>query len=254
MLKNHIPERIFEVLKDCQFDPDLDSYRDELIESAAIHNFPVSYNEFLEVVDISTCSIVSFSDNFENIMGCNPGKFNLQLFYNRILFKDRIEVINATAYALKIFTDNFSITPLKTTFEIDFTIKKCDKTRIRLLRNSSIYKKDKKGFPVLFLNSYTDITNQKDSIQINVSSAGPEKHLFDYEVSNTFCCKDLLFSSKDIEIMYLLEKDHVSKTIAVKLQISKSTVDTHCRRMLRKTGFTKMTSVIAFARRKGYIF
>lgn len=64
---------------------------------------------------------------------------------------------------------------------------------------------------------------------------------------------NLKCTEKEILILKGLELGKCCKTIANDMKIKISTVNTHCKRMLRKFNQTKMHGVLALAMKKGYL-
>jgi DNA-binding NarL/FixJ family response regulator len=66
-------------------------------------------------------------------------------------------------------------------------------------------------------------------------------------------CKNRKFTEKELLILKGLEAGKCCKIIAFEMNIKISTVNTHCRNMLRKFNQTKMNGVLAYAIKNGYL-
>jgi len=62
-----------------------------------------------------------------------------------------------------------------------------------------------------------------------------------------------LLSKSEMKVLVLISNGNTSETIGLKLDITKSTVQTHRRNMLRKTGFKNTQQLVGWAVREGFI-
>ena len=63
--------------------------------------------------------------------------------------------------------------------------------------------------------------------------------------------KNAKISGRELEIVQLLSEGLISQQIADKLQLSKHTVDTHRRNLIRKTGSKNSIEVVANCKKQG---
>lgn len=64
---------------------------------------------------------------------------------------------------------------------------------------------------------------------------------------------EMLLSKSELKVLELVVKGLTSETIGVKLSITKSTVQTHRRNMLRKTNFNNTQQLAGWAVREGWV-
>jgi len=62
-----------------------------------------------------------------------------------------------------------------------------------------------------------------------------------------------VISKSELKVLSLVAKGFTSETIGQKLEITKNTVQTHRRNMLRKTGFNNTQQLVSWAVRKGLV-
>ena len=62
-----------------------------------------------------------------------------------------------------------------------------------------------------------------------------------------------LLSKTELKVLELICNGYTSETIGLKLEIAKSTVQTHRRNMLRKTAFNNMQQLVGWAVREGFV-
>jgi len=62
-----------------------------------------------------------------------------------------------------------------------------------------------------------------------------------------------VLSKSELKVLSLICEGLTSETIGLKLEITKSTVQTHRRNMLRKTGFNNTQQLVGWAVREGLL-
>lgn len=62
-----------------------------------------------------------------------------------------------------------------------------------------------------------------------------------------------ILSKSELKVLYLVAKGYTSKVIGEKLEIATSTVQTHRRNMLRKTGFNNTQQLVGWAVKEGLV-
>jgi DNA-binding NarL/FixJ family response regulator len=65
--------------------------------------------------------------------------------------------------------------------------------------------------------------------------------------------EEKLLSKSELKVLELVAKGFTSESIGQKLSISKSTVQTHRRNMLRKTNFNNTQQLVGWAVRQGWV-
>lgn len=62
-----------------------------------------------------------------------------------------------------------------------------------------------------------------------------------------------VLSKSELRVLLLISEGLTSEIIGLKLEIAKSTVQTHRRNMLRKTGFNNTRQLVGWAVREGFV-
>lgn len=65
--------------------------------------------------------------------------------------------------------------------------------------------------------------------------------------------KSSVLSQSELKVLNLVAKGFTSELIGQKLEITKSTVQTHRRNMLRKTGFNNTQQLVGWAVKEGLV-
>ncbi|WP_295664585.1 LuxR C-terminal-related transcriptional regulator [uncultured Mucilaginibacter sp.] len=114
---------------------------------------------------------------------------------------------------------------------------------------------DEQGGFVRTLGIITDITHLKQEGKPTMSLIGMdgEPSYLNVDVNNIFVSSNEVLTNREKQILALLSQGKLSKQIGDILNISKQTVDTHRKNMLRKTNTANTAGLINKAVREGLI-
>lgn len=137
----------------------------------------------------------------------------------------------------------------------DYRIKKKSGEYIRVMHQVVIIHNDSKGKVLRNLIVLTDISHLKNSEKPVLSYIGMdgEPSYLNVDVKNYFRTESDLLSKREKEVLYLLAEGKTSKEIADILHISKDTVDSHRKNLLRKTGSAGTVELINKTIREGLV-
>jgi DNA-binding CsgD family transcriptional regulator len=236
------------------FDPDLNSYKDGLINLDEIANINTLNNDFFYILDLSTQTIIHVSDNFKNLTGYDSDKLTFPFFYKITHRKDRNIVCNATHQILCKYLESKNKNLEDYLFCIDFKIKKKNNTYIRVLKRSRVFKQDNLGNILFTISFFTDITDSKKTDII-------EAYIFNTKTNNSTILnfKHLdkkcngLFTTKQMQILQRLSIGKHSLEISVELGLSYHTICSHRKNMLEKSNTKNTYDLLIFAKERGYI-
>lgn len=62
-----------------------------------------------------------------------------------------------------------------------------------------------------------------------------------------------VLSKSELKVLALICSGYISEIIGLKMDITKNTVQTHRRNMLRKTGFKNTQQLVSWAVREGFV-
>jgi DNA-binding CsgD family transcriptional regulator len=195
------------------------------------------------------------SKEVEDIMGYHPSEFNIQFMNGKIHPDDRSWFL-AIGNRVVDFFSQLAIEKLmkyKIRFDIRFMKKNGDYARI--LYQGILLEHDENGRFLRTLSTHTDITYLKQEGKPMLSFIG-----FDGEPSYRDIASKNLFSKikeeltrREKQVLTLLIEGKFSKEISSILKISKQTVDTHRKNMLRKKNLSNTGELIGKAIRYGWI-
>jgi PAS domain S-box-containing protein len=155
-----------------------------------------------------------------------------QKFLESIHPEDLSEVLDLSLAMIAFFSKRLK-DPVRNTFSMDFRIKRKDGDFVRILNQFSLLKREDH---LRFISIGHDISHIKSSGSVQYSVAGPDVDLFKKPEIKDDPLHIETFSKREIEILNLIFQGKNSHEIAQILFISKNTVDTHRRKMLKKAG------------------
>ena len=126
-------------------------------------------------------------------------------------------------------------------FSVDYRIKHKEGHYIRFLRNTTILKSSPEAKIVYLLNIFTDISDQKKTGLPEARLKLKEQEVLKY------CFENTLFTQREMDVLTEMTNGLSSKEIANKLCIGESTVITHRKNMLKKTGLKKSVELVKYA-------
>ena len=144
---------------------------------------------------------------------------------------------------------------MKYKIRYDYQLKKADGTYLRILQQVIAIETGIAGEVIRSLGIHTDITHLKKEGKPTLSFIGleGEPSYIDVQVKKLFSPTEEVFSNREKEILVHLISGKTSSEIAKLLYISKNTVDTHRRNMIKKSGGKKTGELIANAVNFGYV-
>jgi hypothetical protein len=246
-------KEIAEIIKTIKFDPYLPNYKDELININDLSRIITVYNQFCYLFDLSASKIVYLSNNASKMLGYDSENIDLKQFYSLILPVDRNIVLKASAFTIRVMANHPETDFSETSFDVDFRLQKADGSYIWVTRNTSIYKKDKTGVPLLLLSVYTDVNRFKSNNIVSITCTGPYKDMFDYTGFLKLKLKYRNHTKRELQILEKIALGKNCKTIAKELNISIHTVHTIRRNMLSKSNPSQVNGLHAIAVQTGFI-
>lgn len=159
--------------------------------------------------------------------------------------EDRELVETVTRAAMKFAFEN-SVEISESVFCLTYRLMKKDGTYIKVLRQSTVFSIDDSGRMASNLSVLTDIDFIYSPGYVNwfFDIQGVDPEIFVREVGKAVYD---MFTPKELEIIPMLVAGDTSPIIAEKLFISRHTVDTHRRSILRKSGCSNIFELVQFA-------
>jgi DNA-binding CsgD family transcriptional regulator len=240
---------LVDIVKTKSFDPEIESYYEELFEKLNEISVDLPNNQYLYFFDFYRFELIIPHNNFYHILGYNPSEVSVKMMYDIIHPADRLFIYRATAKSIYYAHKYKNSQPFEDNFTMDFRIKKKNNNYIRVLRNTGVAVNDKLGNMVFSYAYNTDITKIKTSNIIHFDYKGVHEFDFPGDIKDT----KRLFTKSEQKVLGLIAKGLTTKEIAEKLYISFHTAETHRKNMLRKTMLHNSAELIVYALENGYI-
>ncbi len=210
-----------------------------------INHMPLMRGQGLYVVDYVDQKI-SFQKGIEDLLGYSPEEYTIELITNSYHpeEEDRIGAIVKSALE---FGFNNPVSMVECKLFVTNRVR-CKSGKYKwLLRQSAPLETSRNGFMISNVNLITDIDFMKpEKISWLMTGDNIDQDAFNKKVLSAYCD---LFTQRELEILDLLIRRMSSKEIADQLFVSKNTVDTHRRNMLKKVGLKNSIELIEFVKR-----
>lgn len=207
-------------------------------------------NECLFVWDARLGSIL-FAKGFKNLIGIEDEDITLNSFTALFHENDKDIVFKigqaAVQYSLKNPESN-----TEHNLYITHRIKTAKGDYIKILVHTQPYEMDNNGYITKFIVIFSDISfvDTSDVVQYKFTAKGLDSDLFHnsvFEKSNT------LFTSRELEVIREINNGYSSSRIAEILKISRHTVTTHRKKILKKSGCHSAKELLLFCKKNGIL-
>ena len=193
------------------------------------------------------------SPEIEQVLGYTHEEMNMPLFASLMHPDDLPHYLNFEAAITDFFSRISGEKLFKYKVQHDFRIRKADGNYIRVLNQFVIIQHDADDVRTFVVN--TDITRFKKETQPILSFIGleGEPSYYNVDVKNLFVQTSDVFTKREKEVLKALAEGMSSAGISEALNISKLTVDSHRKNMLRKTGAKSASEMIGLAFANGWV-
>lgn len=233
------------------FDLDLDSYKNELIDWEKVGNTFVLCNQFFYINDFSKACNIYVHPNVANVMGYPHEEFQDFARIYELTHPDDMEFVyefskRSIAFS-KLYKQELLKNPFQTLFTIDFRVKHIDGYYIKLKRQTTCLKTDKEGNMIYALVHFTDVTHSKKGDGFNISWVGDPNYLFYFDDLIKKYHKDYCITCREKKVLTLLAEGYSATQIAQELCLSVHTVISHRKHLLEKTGTRNTADLVRFS-------
>lgn len=222
----------------------------EKISNVEVHNkyyidfdlIPEKNGQFCYLYDFSTKKIEKIK-GIQNFLEYEPEEFQLSTYMNFVHPQD-IEMLERISlatvkFAMENYTDAF------TSLMITYRMKKKNGEYIRVLRQTYPYEMDENGHLLSNISIVNDISfiGNSDMVQWKFIHNKISEAEFKKYVKESY---KKFFSTREKEILEELRNGKSSPEISNQLNISRHTVDTHRRNLLKKVNAKNTAELIDF--------
>jgi DNA-binding CsgD family transcriptional regulator len=201
----------------------------------------------------TTCDLIS--KDFESILGYTASEFSIDFMNEKIHPEDKPWYLSFGHKIIDFFSQLPADKLMKYKLRYDLRYRKKSGNYARMMYQGIIIEHDQDGRPLRSLGTHSDVSHLKMDGKPSLSFIGldGEPSVINVGCKNIFndIKNDLTLREK--QILKLLMEGRLSKEIGNILHISKQTVDTHRKNMLRKNRATNTNELIGKAIRNGWI-
>ncbi|MFC6996195.1 LuxR C-terminal-related transcriptional regulator [Rufibacter roseus] len=228
------PSQVFTYFQNQDFEQLIDQYQASLSPEEMFFFIPIIGEEFYYITDLAKAEIIFLKGKVQEITGIEPSKLQLKDLYDIIHPEDKEPMLAAVKLAFEFLFEHPDLPSFENTFYLDCRILLPDNTVKRILRRTTVFKRDEKGNITHTLGIWTNISAHKEAGPLRVSATGPLSHLFTEKFHN-WQASSLVLTKRESEILQLVSAGKTSQEIAQQLNLSVHTVNTHRKNMLEKT-------------------
>ncbi len=239
----------------------LKAFRKKISDEVSDHDFdsnsydnlahlPLNVKQCLYIFHWGRGKIV-YERGLQKLTGYTIEEYYLEDMMRYIHPDDRYFVSNITKEAVE-HTFETDASEINTRLFITFRFRKKDGSYIKLLRQTSSYEKDSNGKMISNFSLLTDITfvDSRNRVEWDLTSNQLDLEIFKKKIYSVFRG---YFTEREKEIIQGIVQGLTSIEIANILFISKHTVATHRKNILRKAGVNMTSDLIHFCKKNGII-
>jgi DNA-binding CsgD family transcriptional regulator len=207
------------------------------------------------IFNIKDAEFEYVSPEIEQILGFDASTLSVDIFLNNIHPEDQPYFLNFEN-TISQFLRQLPIDKCqKYKFRYDFRIKATSGKYVRLLHQMIALQNDESGNITRSLGIHTDISDLKTTGHLILSFIGleGEPSYINVDVKEVFTPVKEILSKREKQILQYLAEGKSSPEIAVELKISRFTIDTHRKNMLKKTHTSSAAELVMKSVREGWI-
>jgi len=207
------------------------------------------------IFNLRTLQFDLVSKGVELVLGYHPSEITIEFIMDKMHPDDRPWFL-AFENSVAAFLSQLPVDKLmKYKTRYDYRFKKKNGDYMRVLHQVAVVQHDENGGLIRTLGIHTDITHLKKEGKPLLSLIGleGEPSYLDVDVKNTFIKSEEVLSMREKQVLLLLMEGKLSKEISGDLNISKHTVDTHRKNMLRKNNLKNTSELIVKAIKEGWL-
>ncbi|MEX1193216.1 MAG: PAS domain-containing protein [Brumimicrobium sp.] len=214
-----------------------------------LNSYPLNAFQCLYVHNFQSSTITYQKGVFE-FLGYTPEEFNSQLAHSYFHPDDKETVLRIIQAAVGYAVDHGLCK--NGHLYLTYRLRKKNGEYIKVLRQSNIFEVDKNGRLISNMSLLTDISymNTSNCVEWKFDAKGIDQEAFKKYVGHQY---ENYFSPRELEIISGINRGLNSEEIGNLHFISKHTVDTHRRNILKKAGCKNSIELISFCRQNGVI-
>ncbi|MCO6148862.1 LuxR C-terminal-related transcriptional regulator [Flavobacterium sp. NRK1] len=231
-------------IKDASFDISLQEKLLDIFQAGDYYYF---------IVNVRKSIIEVMSPEVENVLGYPSGELTLPFVMNIMHPEDLPYYLNFESAITKFLNSLSGEKLFKYKIQHDFRLKKADGNYLRILNQFIIIQHEKDNVRTFVIN--TDISHlKKDNIPVlSFIGMNGEPSYSNVNVKNIFKLSKPVLTRREKDVLRALARGMNSAEISDALCISKYTVDSHRKNMLKKTEAKSTTEILGIAFNNGWM-
>jgi DNA-binding CsgD family transcriptional regulator len=222
--------------------------RDASLES--LQDYSLSHTECIYVIDFSQ-NKMTFAKGFQPFLGYKDEQLSLINYLEKI-HPDDIDLVGKIGAATIEHSHQHPNQNKDNVLYISFRIRNASGEYIKVLSQSSVLELDKKGQMISSLIKVSDLSFIDDGEVVSYKFVAEhlDQEAFKNKVYNN---TQGLFTARELDIVKEVNKGQTNTEIAKTLEISKHTVATHRKKIMKKSGCHSAEELMKFCKRNGVI-
>ena len=210
---------------------------------------------YFYVFNVSKLTIDYIDDRMIGILGYEKTYFTPENIIANIHPDDIAHFVNFEQTTLEFLQKLPHDKLKKYKVSYDYRIKASSGEYIRILQQNIAIDISENGDILRTIGVHTNITHLKSDIRSSLSFIGldGEPSFFNVDITTVIKSNDSIFSIREKEILTYISNGYSSKEISALIHVSKATIDTHRKNILRKSGCQSITQLIVRAVRQGWV-
>lgn len=217
---------------------------------ALFDHFPLNSKQCLYVANWRSRGII-YEKGLKNLTGYTLDEFNTEHIITYTHPEDRELVKNITKGVVE-HVMNTPVLNKESHLLLTFRFLKKDGTYCKILVQSSVLERDEEGKMISNFSLLTDISFIETHDRVEWNFNANELDLTDFKKVIYKLYRDF-YTKREKEIITLIAKKNTSQEIADHLCLSKLTVQTHRKNILKKAKSHSIDDVLAFCKKNGII-
>jgi DNA-binding CsgD family transcriptional regulator len=189
------------------------------------------------------------------VLGYKPAEFDIPLLMSIIHPDDQSWFLTYESKATEYFFTKALGNPADYKISYDYRVRKKNGDYIRILQQITTIQYDEDKGVVRTFGVHTDITHLKPEGRPVLSFIGLNgaPSYLNVDVKNKFGSGETTLTPREQQVLQLLAQGKSSDAISQELSISKQTVDTHRKNLLKKTGCSNTAALMSEAVKRGWM-
>lgn len=216
----------------------------------ALWSIPITNRQCLYIVNFIDRAVI-YHKGVKELLGYDEDEITIDLVLDYVHPDDKDVVMRVVKGVIEYATSN-KLTLSETCLSVSYRVRKKNGEYLKVMRQTSLLDGNDEGMMVSCFSILSDISYMETSNRVEWVFEGPEidreefkKYIYDSYKG--------FFSKRETEILKFLREGYTSRQLSEKLFISKDTVDTHRKNMLRKSGCGNTRELVNYALNNGVI-